>query len=40
MRSPANETVSQLFFDNRILEKGKKARESFLYRYADMIEYP
>jgi len=26
----AGETVSQLFFDKRILEKDKKARESFL----------
>jgi hypothetical protein len=33
------ETVSQLFFDKRILEKDKKARESFLCRCADMIEY-
>ena len=40
-RNPqAEETVSQLFFDKRILEKDKKARESFLSRYADMVKYP
>jgi hypothetical protein len=37
--TPAHETVSQLFFDKRILEKDKKARESFLHRHIDMIEF-
>jgi hypothetical protein len=36
---PAHETVSQLFFDNRILENIKKARESFWDWHIDMIEY-
>jgi len=36
---PAFQTVSQLFFDKRILEKGKNQEKGFDIVFADVIEF-